>query len=119
MFEDVIKSVVGIALVVVFLTFAVKFIEATFGNWNGASVLQEAIANNDSKILMDGLMMRKDSLIVVILMGVFIAIFMTAISKLSSKLFNVQISEKYYETAKKDMDLIWKDLKKLGSAIKK
>ena len=89
MFEDVIKSVVGIALVVVFLTFAVKFIEAAFGDWNGASVLKEAIANNDSKILMDALMMRKDSLVVVVLMGLFIAVFMTAISRLSSELFNV------------------------------
>ena len=119
MIEDVIKGVVSIMLVVVFLTFSVMFLNAAFGSWQGASVLQEAIANNDSKFLMDGLMMQNNSIITVLLMGVFISMFMTMIPKLSTTLFNIQISDKYYKTIENDAKIAWEKLKKLGSVIKK
>ena len=79
MIDDVIKAIVGIALTVVFLTFSIMFLNAVFGSWSGADVLQTAIVNNDSKILMDGLVLSNDSLITVILMGIFMAMFMTMI----------------------------------------
>ena len=107
MLDDVIKAIVGIALTVVFLTFSIMFLNAVFGSWSGANVLQTAIANNDSKILMDGLVFSNDSLITVILMGIFIAMFMTMIPQLTSMFFKIQISDKYYQVAKKDLNILW------------
>ena len=119
MIDDVVKAVVGIALTVVFLTFSIMFLNAAFGTWNGVSVLQTAIQNNDSKLLIDGLLMNNDSIITVVLMGIFIAMFMTMIPQLTSMLFKIKISDKYYETAKKDINIMWQNLKKWGSALKK
>ncbi len=119
MIEDVIQAVVGIALTVVFLTFSIMFLNAAFGSWDGANVLQNAIANNDSKILMDGLVLANDSIVTVVLMGIFIAMFMTMIPQLTKMLFEIQISDKYYQTAKNDLNLMWENLKKWASAIKK
>lgn len=113
MIDDVIKAVVGIALTIVFLTFSIMFLNAAFGSWEGANVLEQAIANNDSKILMDGLVFHNDSLITVVLMGIFIAMFMTMIPQLSSMLFKIQISDKYYQTAKKDINILWQGFNKL------
>ena len=123
MINDVVKAMVGIALTVVFLAFAVMFLNAAFGMWDGAETLQTAIMNPDStvsaKVLMDGLMMNNNSLVTVILMGIFIAMFMTMIPQLTSMLFKIKISDKYYQTAKKDLNTLWNGLKKWGSAIKK
>ena len=119
MIDDVIKAVVGIALTVIFLTFSIMFLNATFGSWNGASLLQQALTQNDSKLLMDGLVFQNDSIVMVVLMGIFIAMFMTMIPQLSSMLFKIKISDKYYQTAKNDINNIWQSLKKWGSAIKK
>ena len=119
MIDDVIKAVVGIALTVVFLTFSIMFLNAAFGSIDGINVLQQAIANNDSKIVIDGLLFHNDSIITAILMGIFLAMFMTMIPQLTNMLFKIQISDKYYQTAKKDLDIMWKNLKKWASAIKK
>lgn len=119
MIDDVIKAVVGIALTVVFLTFSIMFLNAAFGGWGGANILATAIAQNDSKILMDGLLLQNDSIITAILMGIFIAMFMTMIPQLTNMVFKIKISDKYYETAKKDIDIMWKNLKKWASSIKK
>lgn len=119
MIDDVIKGVVGIGLTVVFLSFSVMFLNAAFGNWQGARDLQMVIEQGDSEILLDGLMMNNDSIITVVLMGVFIAMFLTMIPQLTNMLFNIKISDKYYETAKKDVNGMWESLKKWGSAIKK
>ena len=119
MIDDVVKAMVGIALTVVFLTFSIMFLNAAFGSWAGANRLQEAMTKNDSTIFLDGLMMQNDSIVTVILMGIFIAMFMTMIPQLTSMLFKIQISDKYYQTAKKDMNIMWGNLKKWASAIKK
>ena len=119
MIEDCIKAVVGIGLTVMFLTFSIMFLNAAFGSWGSANRLQQAFAANDSKFLIDGLFFQNDSVITVILMGIFIAMFMTMIPQLSSMLFKIQISDKYYQTAKNDVKIIWGNLKKWASAIKK
>ena len=119
MIDDVITAVVGIALTVVFLTFSIMFLNAAFGSWSGANVLQTAITNNDSKILIDGLVFANDSIVTVVLMGIFIAMFMTMIPQLTNMLFNIKISDKYYNTAKEDIKIMWENLKKWASAIKK
>ena len=119
MLDDVIKSTAGIALVGVFVTFSVMFLNAVFGKWDGADRLALALEQNDSTILIDGLFMRNDSLVTIILMGIFIAMFMTSIPALVKALFaNVQIPEKYYESTKKHIDTMWKNAKKWYSSLK-
>lgn len=112
MMEDLIKGMVGIAITMVFLVFMVMFLNAAFGSWSGSDVLQQAITQNDTEFFMDSLMMQNNSLITVILMGIFVAMFMTMIPQLTSMLFKVQISDKYYQTAKKDLGIMWNEIKK-------
>lgn len=117
MIEDVIQAVVGIALTIVFLTFSIMFLNVAFGMWDAGNVLQQIMTDKD--FLVNGLLMQNNSIIMIILMGVFIAMFMTMIPQLTNMLFNIKISDKYYETAKKDVNIVWKNLKKWGSALKK
>ncbi len=119
MINDVVQGTVGIALTGVFLTFSVMFLNALFGNWGGASRLKAALDANDSHLLIDGLMMRNDSLITIILMGIFIAMFMTMIPALVKTLFNVQISDKFYQDTKKNLNTMWKNIKKWNKVLKK
>lgn len=122
-FQDIINGVisgsVGIAMTIIFLTFMLKFLDAIFGKLGGISRLQEALTQNDSTILMDGLLLRNDSLITIIIMGAFFAIFMSSIPALVKTLFNIEISQKFYDTAKKDFGILrstatkwWEKLKK-------
>lgn len=117
--NDVISGTLGIAMTGIFVTFAIMFLNAVFGNWNGASTLQAALEANDSKILMDGLMMNNDTLVTVILMGIFISMFMTMIPALSKTLFNVNISQDFYNTAKKNTQNMWKGIKNLNKYLGK
>ncbi len=117
--NDVVKSTVGIAMIGIFITFAVMFINAVFGDWNGASNLATAMAQNDSKLLIDGLMMRNDSLVTIILMGVFIAMFMTSIPALIKTLFKFDITDNFYPTIKKNIDTLWNAGKKIWENAKK
>ncbi len=120
MIDDVIKATAGIAMVCIFLTFVTMFLNAVFGQWNGASRLATAIAQNDSTVLMDGLMMRNDSIVTVVMMGIFITMFMIMMKPLIESLFaQVKIPTKYYETAKKDVEIVWGNLKKWYAEIKK
>lgn len=78
------------------------------------------MAQNDSYFLIDGLMMRNDSIITIVLMGIFIAMFMTMIPALVKTLFaNVNIPTSFYEGVKKDLNTLWGDLKKWYAVIKK
>ena len=118
--DDVVRATAGIAMVGVFVTFSIMFLNAVFGQWAGASRLAVALAQNDSTLLIDGLMMRNDSLITIILMGIFIAMFMTSIPALVKALFaNVNIPTSFYETTKKNINIMWGNLKKWYAAIKK
>ncbi len=119
--NDVISGVMGLAMTGIFITFSIMVLNAVFGSWDGAPALQAAIANNDSKVLMDSLMgnIGNKSLITIVLMGIFMAMFMVMIPALIKSLFNVSISDKYYQTAKKDIDTLWKGAKKWWSAAKK
>lgn len=110
--NDVIKGTVGIAMIGVFVSFSVMFLNAVFGNWRGASALRAALEQNDSTILMDGLLMNNDSLVTIILMGLFIAMFMTMIPALVKTLFNIEIPDKFYETTKKNINNVWGNITK-------
>ena len=117
--DYVISGALGLAVTGIFVAFAIMFLNAIFGDWAGAPALATALTNNDSKFLMDALMMRNDSLITIILMGIFIAMFMTMIPALAKSLFQVQISTKFYDTTKKNIDIVWKNLKKWYETMKK
>lgn len=120
MIDDVIQSTAGIAIIGVFITFSVMFLNAVFGRWDGADRLATALAQNDATILMDGLMMRNDSIITILLMGIFTAMFMTMIPALVKMLFaNVKIPDATYETTKKNINIMWGNLKKWYAALKK
>ena len=103
----------------IFVTFAVMFINVAFGAWGGVSALSAAFAQNDSQILMDGIMMRNDSIVTIILMGVFIAMFMVSIPALVKSLFNVTISDDFYKTTKNNIETVWANLQKIYKEIKK
>jgi len=117
--NDVVQGALGIALTGVFVTFAIMFLNAVFGSWNGITALAAALQQNDSTILMDGLMMRNDSIITIVLMGAFIAMFMTAIPALVKTLFSVSISDDFYQTTKKNIENMWSNVQKWYKDIKK
>ena len=119
MIDDVFKAVVGIAITVVFLGFAVMFLNALFNNSDGIKTLTSSLMNNDMRILMDGMVLKDSNLLTIIIVGIFIAMFMTMIPQLTNTLFNVQISDEAYKTAKSNWDILWGDLKKWASSIKK
>ena len=117
--NDVVQGALGIALTGIFVTFAIMFLNAVFGEWNGMSALAAAFEQNDSTILMDGLMMRNDSIVTIIMMGAFIAMFMTSIPALVKSLFNVTISDDFYQTTKKNLETMWSNAQKWYKEIKK
>ena len=122
--DDVVQATLGIALTGVFVTFAIMFLNAVFGGAEGISALSMAFAQNDSTILVDGFMMRNSSLVTIILMGVFIAMFMTSIPALIKTLFSelkgkVDELDNAYKTTKNNLDTIWSNLQKLYKDIKK
>lgn len=117
--NDTVSGTLGIAMTGVLVSFAVMFLNAVFGRWGGTDALVAAIEKNDSRVLMDGLMMNNDSLITVVLMGVFIAMFMTMIPALSKTLFNVSISQDFYNTTKKNLDTLWQGAKKWYKNLEK
>ena len=117
--NETVNGTLKLAITGVFVTFAIMFLNAIFGDWQGQSVLITAIEQNDSKFLMDALMLRNDSLITIALMGIFIAMFMTMIPKLSNTFFKLEISQEAYETAKKNTIILKNGLKKVFESIKK
>ena len=119
MIDDVVKGTVGIAMTIVFLLFSLKFLDVVVGNVGSISRIAESIASGKSEFLLDGLLMRDDSLLTMILLGVFFMMFMTSIPALVKTLFNIQLSDAFYNTAKKDFNTTrsflgkwWKSLKK-------
>lgn len=117
--DDVIKDTVGIAMFGIFITFSIMLLNSVFGDWDGASTLATAIANNDSSILMDGLLMNNDSLITVILMGLFVSMFMNMIPPLIKTLFNIEVPEKFYDNTRDMVNKSWGNMKKFYGSIKK
>ena len=117
--DDVVSATVGIAMTGIFLSFAIMFINAAFGDWQGFNALSHAIETNDSIFLMDALMANNETLIVIIMMGLFLAAFMTAIPALIKTLFNAQVSDKFYETTKNNVKSLWEYTKKINKNLEK
>lgn len=118
--DDMISGVLGISMMCIFLSFAIMFLNAMFSRWETANILIEAIkSENGAKLLMDGLMFQNDSFITMLFMGIFMAMFMILMPTLIKTLFNVQISDKFYQTAKKDANIMWNGVKKIWNSTKK
>ncbi len=117
--NDIVSATLGIAITCVFVSFSILLINAIIGDWQGLNSLSTALTQNDSKFLMDSLMMNNDSLVTLVLVGVFFAMFMNMIPALIKTLFNVQISTEFYDSAKKDIKTIYEGGKKWLSNIKK
>lgn len=106
--NSVIDGTLGLAMTGIFISFSTEFLDAMFGNWEGTNILVEAIkSNNGTKMILDALELRNDSLITMMLIGVFIAMTMTSIPALSKTLFNVTISDDFYKTAKSNATTMW------------
>lgn len=119
--NDVISGVLGLAMTGIFITFSIMVLDVAFGSWEGANVLKTAIETNDSHLLLDSLMTNAGtkSFITLVVLGIFMTMFMSMIPALVKSLFNVNVSDKYYQTAKKDLGILWKDAKKVVQSVKK
>jgi len=92
--DDIVKNTCGIALVGIFIGFALMFLNSMIGRSGGLDALTEAIKNNSARQLMNALQSNNKSLFVLILSGLFIGAFMNAIPNLVTKLFkNVHIPD--------------------------
>lgn len=116
--DDIVSGTLGLAITGIFVSFAIMFLNSIFGDWGGANALQTALEQNDSHILMDALMLNNDSLITIILMGVFMAMFMTSIPALTKTFFKVEISTKFYDTTVSNLKTIGSGVKKIYKVIK-
>jgi len=119
--DDVISGTLGLALTGIFIIFSIKFLDRVFSDWNGAQIVQQAIESNDSEMLIDSLIATSQHtpLVMIILMGIFMAMFMLMIPALIKSLFNVNISDKYYESAKQEVKNVWGGIKKFWKSAKK
>ena len=123
MVDELIQGTIGIAVVGVFVVFSAMFINAVFGQFNGVDVLRtafEAQGTQGAEILMDGLLMNNDSMITIILLGIFIAMFMTFIPALIETLFqDVKIPQDYYKKVAGDAKTVWGNAQKWWKGLKK
>ncbi len=117
--NETVSGTLGIAMFGVFTSFSVMFLNAVFGKWQGADALRAAFEQNDPKILMDGLMMNNDSLITIILLGLFIAMFMNSTVALIKALFSVTVPESFYNTTEKNVKTVWTNTKKWYDSVRK
>ena len=117
--DDVINATCGITMIGIMISFSIMFLGAIFGRMEGLNLLSQALESGDSTLILDGFMMRNDSLVTIILMGVFLMMFMTSIPALAKSLFNVSISTKYYENLKNDLKTTRENLKKIWKKLEK
>ncbi len=118
--DRTIQNIAGIALFSVFVTFAVMFLNSMFGRIGGGESLRLAFEQNDPTILMDGLLMNNDSLVMIILLGLFTAFFMNSISALIKALFSgVSIPENFYKQVSGDVKKLYENVKKWGQGVYK
>jgi hypothetical protein len=117
-FDEVVRDTLGIAMLGIFTAFSVMFLNAAFGKWAGASALATALAQNDASILIDGMMMSNGSLVTIIMLGLFLAMFMNAIPALIQALFaDVKIPNKLYDSAEKNIKQINKSVREWWKKI--
>ena len=119
--DDVISGTLGLALTGIFITFTIIVLGQVFNNWGDVSVLQEAITQNNPQMLSDALLStsKNTSLLTLILLGIFMTMFMLMIPALIKSIFNVTVSDKYYQETKTSLQNAWNGAKKWWKAAKK
>lgn len=117
--DDAVKNTCGIALAGLFAGFAILFLNSVIGQMNGVDALVYAIQNNDSKYLMDSLMLNNGGLVGIIMIGIFIGMFMNAIPRLIKLLFkNMNFTDDVSKPAKELQEAISQNLKHIYDGIK-
>ncbi|MBO5834384.1 MAG: hypothetical protein J6R22_05525 [Alphaproteobacteria bacterium] len=114
--DDVITGVVGITMTCIFLVFSIEFLNIILGGSTSFESLAEILASDSGDTashLMDALVLRNDSLITLVLMGIFMAMFMTSIPQLIKTFFKVNISDDFYNSTKKNLNTMWNNGKKI------
>lgn len=103
--DKLIKNTAGIAVVGIFTTFSLFFLNALFSPNNPrANIIATAFQNNDPEIFMNGVALENNSIMMMIFIGIFLTMFMTSIPTLVNELFKtVGIPKEYYEKAKQNM----------------
>ena len=117
--DDVINGTLGLATTGVFLSFSIILIERMLKSWGDGDSLVNAIAGDKTDFFMEGLTLQNNSVVTILLIGIFLYMFMSMIPALSKSLFNVQISSEYYDAAKKDIKTMWNGAKNFVSQLRK
>jgi len=116
--DDFLRDVAGIAMVGVLVVFSLEFLGALFGQMGDQGVLALALETNNSRLLFQGNILEDNSLITLIMAGIFIAFFMTSIPAIINMMFsNVKVPESFYKTARSDLEKIWKNSAALYKAF--
>jgi hypothetical protein len=112
--DDVVKSTFGLALVGLFVGFALLFLNDVIGVMDGEDALTTALQTGASMYLMEGLKFNNDSIINILMAGLFIGMFMNAIPNLIKKLFAMDLTGDFKKAAE------WKDnIAKFAENVKK
>ena len=115
--DDVINGALGLGLTGVFVTFGINLLDTVVRKATGSTVL-DIIKENDTAAVANSVL-NGDSYISLLLVGAFIAMFMSSIPALAKTLFNVEISQEFYDSAKNNVQTMWNNGKKIWENLKK
>lgn len=115
--DDVINGALGLGLTGVFVTFGINLLDTVVRKATGSTVLD--IINDNNTAAVANSVLNGDSYISLLLVGAFIAMFMSSIPALAKTLFNVEISQEFYDSAKSNVQTMWNNGKKIWENLKK
>lgn len=117
--DDVINGALGLGLTGVFIGFSMQMLDKLVAKSTDAESLIEVIKNNDTDAVVNSVLLNDSGFISMLLIGAFIAMFMSSIPALAKTLFNVEISQEFYEDAKNNAKKMWANSKKMWESLKK
>ena len=117
--DDVINGALGLGLTGVFISFCIKILDKFFDSSTGIVTAIDLIKANNTDKLVDTVLNGDSGFVSMLLMGAFIAMFMSSIPALAKTLFNVEISQEFYNDAKNNVKKIWANGKKMWESLKK
>ena len=117
--DDVINGALGLGLTGVFIGFSMQMLDKLVDKSTDAESLIEVIKNNDTDAVVNSVLLNDSGFISMLLIGAFIAMFMSSIPALAKTLFNVEISQEFYEDAKNNAKKMWANSKKMWESLKK
>lgn len=116
--DDVINGALGLGLTGVFVTFGISLLDTVVEKSTGATSVLELIQNNNTDAVANSVL-GGESYISLLLVGAFIAMFMSSIPALAKTLFSVEISQEFYDSAKNNVQTMWNNGKKIWENLKK